>query len=305
MYWEDMREEQFPIAIGDFGGLCVLPLSSIEKKGEHLPVGADGFIVDAIIKEAAEREDVVVFPTGYWLGDVSATHMTKANGETMWYGAIEMSQELQITVLEELCDEIARNGFRKILIVYKQPFNSVVYKQLSNSILVGLFLRHMSYHKKPYSTLIVDAVNEEISRPENVLKTINERRTEFPMITDEDIKTLEKWAETGYGGKNVTFCDTAMVMANYEELVAKERYEAEDYGSTHLADCLQNVDVTYANMWNMNYPNGCCGFPPHGCTKGIGEAILKINAEFMAGVFKVIKEDEKCVSADARYPSVF
>ena len=51
MYWEDMREEQFPIALTDFSGLCVLPLSAMEKKGEYLPVAADGMIVDSIIRK--------------------------------------------------------------------------------------------------------------------------------------------------------------------------------------------------------------------------------------------------------------
>lgn len=302
MYWEDMREEQFPVALTDFSGLCVLPLSAMEKKGEYLPVGADGMIVDSIIREAQKIEDAVVFPTGYILGDTSDACVNDENGEPKWRGAIQLSQDLQLSLLEDLCDEIGRNGFRKILIVYKAPMDSAF---------LGLFMRHMGYHRKPYATLMVSAVNYEISKPENVLKEIQSRPKDFPMITEEDIRTLEKWAETGYGtkggtvyvtyDKDVTFRDTALVMAENEELVAQDRYEAESYEPTHATDKLRDALVSYANMENMEYPNGCCGFPPHGCTKSIGEAYLKINAEFMAGVFKLIKEDERCVVNDARY----
>ncbi len=302
MYWEEMREEQFPIAISDFSGLCVVPFSAMDKKGQYLPVGADGMIVDSIVKEAAKIEDVVIFPTGSILGETSAPCVNDKNGEPTRRGAIQLSQDLQLTLLCDLCDEIGRNGFRKIMIVYKEP---------QDSLFLGTFMRYMSYQRKPYATLLVSAVNQEISKPENVLKEILRRKDEFPGITDEDIKTLEKWAKTGYGkkgntiyqafDKDVTFCDTALVMAENKKLVREDKYEAENYECTHAADKLRDALVTYANIQNIEYPNGCCGFPPYGCTKSIGEAYLKINAEFLADVFKMIKEDERCVVNDARY----
>lgn len=296
MFWQDMREEQFPVALTDFSGLCVVPLSAMDKKGQYLPVGADGMIVDSIVQEAAKLEDAVIFPTGSLLGELPAP----CGGNRK--GAIQLSMDLRLTLLNDLCDEIGRNGFRKILIVYKEPMDSMF---------MGLFMRYMGYQKKPYATLTVSAVNQEISKPENILKAVTERAEEFPMITEEDRKTLAKWAKTGYGvkgktvyqsfDKDVTFCDTALVVAQNEELVAQDRYEAENYESAHAADALTDALVTCANMENMNYPNGCCGFAPHGCTKSIGEAVLKLNAEFMAGVFKLVKEDERCVVSDARY----
>lgn len=296
MYWQDMREEQFKGAIADFSGLCVLPFSSIDKKGQHLPVGADGMIVDAIIREAAKLEDVVIFPTGSILGETSAPCN---NG---FKGAIQLSLDLRLTLLNDLCDEIARNGFRKILIVHKEPMDSSF---------LGLFMRYMGYQRKPYATLLVSAVNYDASRAENVLKEITDRREEFPYITDEDISTLEKWAETGYGtkgasvyqtfDKDVTFCDTALLMAESPELVAEDRYDAEDYDCTHKGDPINNAFATYAGIQNVDYPNGCCGFSPYGCTKSIGRAYLKLNAEHLAEAFKLVKDDEKCVVADARY----
>lgn len=295
MYWQDMREEMFPKAVMEFSGVCVVPFSAMNKKAQYLPVGADGMIVDSIVREAAKSEDVVVFPTGSILGETSDSG---ASGK----GAIQLSQELQLTLLCDLCDEIARNGFRKILIVHKEP---------QDSTFLGLFMRYMGYQRKPYATLLVSAVNSEISKPENVLEEIKKRRGEFPDITEENMKTLKKWAETGYGtkgssyyqtfDKDVTFCDAALVMAESPELVAKDRYEAESYSSTHASDGLREAFVACSNMQNSDYPRGCAGLPPHGCTSSIGKAYLKLNAEFMARLFKLVKEDERCVISDARY----
>ena len=302
MYWENMREEQFPIAITDFSGLCILPFTAMDKKAQYLPVGSDGMIVDSIIKEATKIENAVVFPTGSILGETSALPVNDENGKPTKKGAIQLSQDLQLTLLKDLCDEINRNGFRKILIVHKGA---------QDSNFLGVFMRYISYFRFPYAVLMVSAVNQEISKPENVLKTILERRDEFPMITDEDIKTLEKWSETGYGvkggniyftyDKDTNFKDVALLMAENKELVAEDRYEAENYECTNASENLNNALVKYAGSGNMDYPNGCVGYAPYGCTKSIGEALLKINAEYLADVIKMIKEDERCVVNDARY----
>ena len=83
MLWQDLREEEFEDAIKRSKGLCVLPMGCLEKHAQHLPVGADGYIADAILAEAMKIEDVVVFPTSCWLGDVSAHPETKADGIPM------------------------------------------------------------------------------------------------------------------------------------------------------------------------------------------------------------------------------
>lgn len=63
MNWENLREEEFKEAIKISGGVCVLPVGCIEKHGQHLPVGTDTILATKIVKRAAEREEVCVFPT--------------------------------------------------------------------------------------------------------------------------------------------------------------------------------------------------------------------------------------------------
>lgn len=293
MYWDEMKSYQFEEAIEKLGGLCVLPVSGLDKHGKHLPVGTDGYIANAIIEEATKLEEVVVFPMGGWIGDVSAYHINNPDGTPKWKGLIEISQDLQATVLEEICDEIGRNGFRKVLLICKQP---------SDFYTVGYFLRQFGYEKRDYALLRVNAVNEEISKPENVLKTITERRNEFPMITEDDIKTLEKWAETEREGENATYYDAALVMAKHDDLVVKDGTAQENGKCGHCVDSLVEDGITFANMKNVQCEGADMEILPDGCTKSIGEAILKINAEHMAKVFKLLKEDEKHVRMSKGLP---
>ena len=103
-------------AIEKSGGLCILPLGCLEKHGPHEPLGTDFFIAKEIVELAAELEDVMVFPTGAWLGDMVGIHGNPRRIEIN-HGTISLNPHTLLTVLEELCDEIARNGFRKILII--------------------------------------------------------------------------------------------------------------------------------------------------------------------------------------------
>jgi len=283
MYWEEMREYQFTGAIDNFGELCALPVSSLEKKGQHLPVGADGYIADIIIEEALKIEDTVIFPTSCWLGDVSAHPLAKEDGTPKWRGAIEISNDLQLTLFEEICDEIARNGFRKVLLIVKQPATAKI---------VGLFSRYIGYENRNYALLTTPAIKADISKAESVLNTIKERREDFSFVTEEDIKTLTKWVEDGIEREYV---DTAILMARKPELVAVDRINAEDNSCTHKADAYLSDVIKFTNMQNIQYPNIETPTVPEGVTATIGEALIKINAERLADAFKLLKKDEECV----------
>lgn len=54
---------------GRAGAVCVLPVGSLEQHGDHLPIGTDSLLVEAVslAAAAAARRDVVVAPT-VWTG---------------------------------------------------------------------------------------------------------------------------------------------------------------------------------------------------------------------------------------------
>ena len=64
--WEYLTPPEFKKLVKE-EQICILPLGILERHGEHLPYGTDGFSVHAIACRAAELEPCVVFPT-YWFG---------------------------------------------------------------------------------------------------------------------------------------------------------------------------------------------------------------------------------------------
>ena len=159
MLWENLREEEFDAAIERSGGLCVLPIGCIEKHGEHLPVGTDSLVCESLVRDAAERSDVVVFPSAKWLGDVSCYHAVERPEASDNLGFIGISPETLMLVLGELCDEIARNGFTKILIVNGHG---------GNDPWLDFFTRAQFYKKKSYVTMWTFAYNYNALKPAGV-----------------------------------------------------------------------------------------------------------------------------------------
>ena len=74
MLWMELTSENFDRAIEETGGLCLLPMGSIERHGPHLPVGCDTIAVEAVARGAAEEEPAVVFPALYFGQIAEARH---------------------------------------------------------------------------------------------------------------------------------------------------------------------------------------------------------------------------------------
>jgi creatinine amidohydrolase len=108
MLWSDLTSTRFPQAVRDCGGLCLLPFGAIERHGPHLPLGTDQICADEVARRAAQAEPAVVFPS-YWFGQVFTARQCA--------GTVVMGRSLLLPLLDAAVDEIARNGFRKILIL--------------------------------------------------------------------------------------------------------------------------------------------------------------------------------------------
>ena len=106
--WDELTAADFPDALERANAVCVLPIGVIEKHGAHLPLGTDVMAAREAAMRAAEQEYAVVFPHYYFGQICEARHQP---------GCIAIGPELLTSLLQEVCDEIARNGFEKILIV--------------------------------------------------------------------------------------------------------------------------------------------------------------------------------------------
>lgn len=108
VHWEELSAAEFKEAIGRAQGTCLLPIGVMEKHGPHLPLGNDLLNVRYVALTAASQEYAVVFPEYY------ASQIFEAKHEP---GTIAYSRGLQLQLLQETTDEMARNGCKKVIIV--------------------------------------------------------------------------------------------------------------------------------------------------------------------------------------------
>ena len=106
--WEELTAADFRQGIAQSKGTCLLPFGILEKHGPHLPLGTDLLNVRYASLHAAEQEYAVVFPEYYFGQIFEAKHQP---------GTVAYSLDLQLRLLQETTDQMARNGCKKIIIV--------------------------------------------------------------------------------------------------------------------------------------------------------------------------------------------
>lgn len=106
--WEELTAEDFARGIKQAEKTCVLPFGIVEKHGPHLPLGSDLINARYAAEHGAEEEYAVVFPP-YYFGQIFEARQEP--------GTLAYSSDLQLRLLQETADEMARNGCKKILIV--------------------------------------------------------------------------------------------------------------------------------------------------------------------------------------------
>src|SRR5690349_1879348 len=106
--WEELTAGDFLRAIEQSKGTCLLPVGIVEKHGPQLPLGTDLINVRYASLHGAGQEYAIVFPEYYFGQIFEARHEP---------GTVAYSARLQLDLLQETTDEMARNGCKKIVIV--------------------------------------------------------------------------------------------------------------------------------------------------------------------------------------------
>jgi creatinine amidohydrolase len=106
--WEELSAAEFRDAIARAQGTCLLPIGIMEKHGPHLPLGNDLLNVRYVAVNAAQQEYAVIFPAYYFGQIFEAKHEP---------GTVAYSRRLQLELLQETTDEMARNGCKKVVIL--------------------------------------------------------------------------------------------------------------------------------------------------------------------------------------------
>ncbi|MCK4283518.1 MAG: creatininase family protein [Candidatus Brocadiae bacterium] len=217
MQWLELTSERFGDAVKESGGLCLLPLAVIERHGSHLPVGTDQITADTVVKQAAEEEPAVVFPS-YYFGKIFTAKQ--------FPGTLALTRKLLLPLLEATIEEIARNGFRKILIANGHG---------GNRSMLDFFLRTLLEEPRGY---VVYATH----------------------YYDLEGEALERWRQmrdSDFGG-HADEGETSAMLHMRPDLVRMEAMtEPEDGRSRGRTDHLAGLNTSV--MWYADHPTHYAG----------------------------------------------
>lgn len=244
--WEYLTPPEFKKLVKE-EQICILPLGILERHGEHLPYGTDGLSVHAIACRAAELEPCVVFPT-YWFG--------QGHEASCFAGSVNFPPRLLYEMLEVLLDQIARNGFKKIVIFSGHGGNS---------------------HFLDYFAMT--QLDREVDYTLYILRGAGKRQ----------LALADMW-ETKYGHAGEE--ETSQIMAITLEGVVKLEQQVYEEPILPRMDLTQQVPGVHSGLWwYAKYPLHVTESPSH-ATKEKGERMIEARVLDLADRLRAIKEDK-------------
>jgi creatinine amidohydrolase len=248
--WEELTSPDFALAIAKSAGTCVIPMGILEKHGPHLPLGTDLLDIREAVLRAAQKEYTIVFPPYYFGQIFEARHQP---------GTVAYSQKLMWDILQETCDELARNGIKKIVLASGHG---------GNSNFLPYFCQAQLANRKDYVVYLFQPP----------------RDAEF----DAQLRKMRKTTMEAHAGE----VETSMVMAHRPDLVKLNN--ANDQSGEDQKR-LTNIPGLYTGIWwYAAYPNHYAGDGSAGNAK-LGEFVIEHQAVQLAAAIKAVKEDQNAL----------
>jgi creatinine amidohydrolase len=241
--WEELTAGDFVKAIERSRSTCVLPFGILEKHGPHLPLGTDLINVRYVTVHGAEKEYAVVFPE-YYFGQIFEARQEP--------GTVAYSARLQLELLQETTDEMARNGCKKVLIVNGHGGNN---------------------HLLPYFA------QAQMATPHDYVVYVHSRGQSPPGRPAMHTKVDSHAGES----------ETAHVMVSRPDLVHLDRASSESGADQNRIDLPSNV---YTGIWwYAKFPDHYAGDGAP-ATTALGEFDMKAWTEDVANAIRSVKADQ-------------
>ena len=242
--WEELTAEDFVQAIHQSQGTCLLPFGILEKHGAHLPLGNDLVNVRHVSLSAAQKEYAVVFPEYYFGQIFEAKHQP---------GTVAYSLQLQLQLLQETTDEMARNGCKKVLIVNGHG---------GNEHLLPLFAQAQMAQPHDYVVYVL-----------------------WPMAKQAGGRPQQKDKVDMHGGES----ETSRTLISRPDLVHMDRVQKES--GKDLARQKLPEGVYTGIWWYARFPNHYSG-DASTANKELGEFDVKTMVGEIVEAIKAIKADQ-------------
>ena len=252
--WNELTAPDFIKAAEHSKGICILPAGVIEKHGPHLPLSTDMILAREIASRGAELEYAVVFPEFYFGQIFEARHQP---------GTLAYSTELLWNILEETCEELARNGMKKIILVNGHGGNNNFF---------GYFCQAQLAEQKDYTVVFFQPDDSQVDKETGDLR-----------LTD-------------YGG-HADEVETSMLYAVRPDLVHAERATSQ----SGRDQARMSIPYGYTGIWwYSSYPNHYAGdgSVPN---ETIGELNLQSRAKQLAELIRFLKEDHTATELQQRF----
>jgi creatinine amidohydrolase len=245
--WEELTAEDFVTAVKQAQGVCVLPFGIVEKHGPSGPLGTDLINIRYTVLQAVKQEYALVFPEYYFGQIFEAQHQP---------GTIAYSSKLQLQILQETVDEMARNGCEKIVIANGHG---------GNNGLLQYFIGIQLETQRDYVVYTFNGVN-------------------VGNTTQNSPASSSRPGVDGHAGEG----ELAITMAARPELGHPDRGGRESGANQRRLDLPAGVST--AINWYSMYPNHYNG-DASGATAVRGQALVDLSSAQLALAIRAIKAD--------------
>lgn len=254
--YEELTAPDFVRAVARSGATCVIPLGILEKHGAHLPLGTDLIDCREVSLRAAAEEYTIVFPP-YFVGQIFEA---KNQPGTIAYGS-----RMMLDLLQETCDELARNGIRKIILVNGHG---------GNDSFLHYFCQSQLESRREYAVYLFEPA--------------------YDAATESRLTKLRKTALDGHAGEE----ETSVMLAHRPDLVHLDRAGAE---SGEDVKRLAGLKYAYTGIWwYASQPNHYRG-DGSAANREFGRALLEAESAVLVEMIRSVKKDTVTLELQKRF----
>lgn len=251
--WENLTSDDFKVAVSNSQGVAVVPIGCVEMHNHHLPVGMDYFAANHIVRLALTREDAVMFNFGLYGAVRESKHEP---------GCVALSSNTLRAMLEDLCDELARNGLTDIIFWNDHGGNLEFMREFVRSRLekphpYRVYFRNDGYLGSQYKDLY----------------------SKFTVPKD--------WG-------HACIMETSLMLAIDPSLVHMERINREEATPLKRFAAMQKQKIETPYDWYSTAPHQAFG-DPTGASKELGEWQLNASVSNLVEVIRLVKEHQPLV----------
>jgi creatinine amidohydrolase len=255
--WDELTASDWPVALEKSASTCILPIGILEKHGPHAPLGSDLIHVREWAARATKTEYAVVFPD-YFYGQIyEAKHQP---------GTFALPSRLVWELLDATCEEIARNGFKKILIVNGHG---------GNPNLLRYFIQSQLERRRDYVVYFFDPVPDPA-----FIEQMNKMRRSDPA---GDLHAGER--------------ETSTLLYLRPDLVKMDRATQE---SGENQKRLALPDLYTAIWWYAGFPNHYAGEGAK-ATRELGQLVTERVIESLVRALRAVKADTKTLELQKEF----